>query len=108
MRTVIAMIAALALLGGCANPPAHQQVYGAGTARIGESSAVLGWNTSVSNLRWQDDYVLVDVDAAPSDPAKPHADPRDIRFGLYGALAHPAEAVGIGSCDDVQNVVLQS
>ncbi len=88
--------------------PARQQIYGAGTARIGESLAVLGWNTSVSNLRWQDDYVLVDVDAAPTDPAKPHADPRDIRFGLYGALAHPMEAVGIGSCDGVKNLVLQS
>ena len=107
MRIVIAMIAALALLGGCSNHPA-QQIYGAGTARIGESLAVLGWNTSVSNLRWQDDYVLVDVDAAPADPAKPHADPRDIRFGLYGALAHPMEAVGIGSCDGVKNLVIQS
>ena len=70
MRTVIAMIAALTLISACSNPAARQQVYGAGTARIGESSAVLGWNTSVSNLRWQDDYVLVDVDAAPSDPAR--------------------------------------
>ncbi|MDT5089400.1 MAG: hypothetical protein QOG47_2107, partial [Mycobacterium sp.] len=108
MRTVIAMIAALTLISACSNRVARQQVYGAGTARIGESVAVLGWNMSVSNLRWQDDYVLVDVDAAPSDPAKPHADARDIRFGLYGALAHPMEAVGIGSCDGVKNVVMQS
>jgi hypothetical protein len=102
------MIATLALLCGCSNSAAHQQVYGAGTARIGESLAVLGWNTSISNLRWQDDYVLVDVDAAPTDAAKPHADPHDIRFGLYGALAHPMEAVGIGSCDGVKNLVIQS
>jgi hypothetical protein len=102
------MIAALSLTCACSNPGARQQVYGAGTARIGESLAVLGWNTSVSNLRWQDDYVLVDVDAAPTDPAKPHADPRDIRFGLYGALAHPMESAGIGSCDGVKNVVIQS
>lgn len=108
MRTVFAMIAALALTCACSNPSARQQVYGAGTARIGESLAVLGWNTSVSNLRWQDDYVLVDVDAAPTDPAKPHADPRDFRFGLYGALAHPLEAVSVGSCDGVKNVVIQS
>jgi hypothetical protein len=74
---------------------------------LGESLAVLGWNTSMSNLRWQDDYVLVDVDAAPSDPGKPHADARDMRFGLYGALAHPMEAAGIGSCDNVKNVVIQ-
>lgn len=102
------MIAALTLLCGCSKSAAHQQVYGAGTARIGESLAVLGWNTSISNLRWQDDYVLVYVDAAPTDAAKPHADPRDIRFGLYGALAHPLEAAGIGSCDGVKNLVIQS
>ena len=78
------------------------------TARLGESLAVLGWNTSMSNLRWQDNYVLVDVDATPTDPAKPHADTRDVRFGLYGALAHPMEATGIGSCDNVKNVVIQS
>jgi hypothetical protein len=108
VRTVIAMIAALALTCACSNPAVRQQVYGAGIARIGESLAVLGWNTSVSNLRWQDDYVLVDVDAAPTEPAKPHADPGDIRFGLYGALAHPVEAVGIGSCDGVKNLVIQS
>jgi len=102
------MIAALASLCACSNPSAPQQVYGARTARIGESLAVLGWNTSISNLRWHDDYVLVDVDAAPADAAKPHADPRDVRFGLYGALAHPLEAAGIGSCDGVQNLVIQS
>ncbi|WP_292975457.1 hypothetical protein [Mycobacterium sp.] len=108
MRTVIATIAALALLCGCTSSAGKQQVYGAGAARIGESLAVLGWNTSVSNLRWQDDYVLVDIDAAPADPAKPHAEPRDIRLGLYGALAHPIEAAGIGSCDGVKNLVVQS
>src|ERR1700756_2660085 len=102
------MVVTLALACGCSNSAARQQVYGAPTARLGESLAVLGWNTSMSNLRWQDDYVLVDVDAAPTDPAKPHADPRDIRFGLYGALAHPMESVGIGSCDDVKTLVIQS
>jgi hypothetical protein len=108
VRTLIAIVATLALATGCSNPAVHQQVYGAATARIGESTAVLGWNTSISNLRWQDDYVLVDVDAAPSDPAKPHADAHDVRFGLYGALAHPMESAGIGSCDGVKNLVIQS
>ena len=28
--------------------------------------------------------------------------------GLYGALAHPMEAAGIGSCDNVKNLVIQS
>jgi hypothetical protein len=108
VRTVIAMIATLALVCSCSNSSARQQVYGAQTAKLGESLAALGWNTSISNLRWQDDYVLVDVDAAPADPGKPHADPRDVRFGLYGALAHPMEAAGIGSCDDVKNLVIRS
>jgi hypothetical protein len=102
------MVATLALCAACSSSVQHQQVYGAQSARLGESLAVLGWNTSVSNLRWQDDYVLVDVDAAPADPAKAHADPRDVRFGLYGALAHPMEATGIGSCDNVKNIVIQS
>ena len=102
------MIATLAIICSCSNPAVRQQVYGAGSARLGESLAVLGWNTSISNLRWQDDYVLVDLDAAPADAAKPHADPRDIRFGLYGAVAHPMEVTGIGSCDGVKNLVVQS
>ncbi len=53
----------------------------------------------VSNLRWDGDYVLVDVDASPTDPHAPHAKPEDIRFGLYGALGHPLESAGLGSCD---------
>src|ERR1700758_1768447 len=98
------MVATLALACGCSSSTARQQIYGVLTARLGESLAALGWNTSMSNLRWQDDFVLVDVDAAPTDPTKPHADRRDLRFGLYGALAHPIEAAGLGSCDNVKNV----
>lgn len=64
---------------------------------------MVGWNISVTNLRWDDDYVLVDVTAstvaAPGDSDAVHAKPGDIRFGLYGALAHPIEATALGSCD---------
>jgi hypothetical protein len=104
------MVAALAVACCAACSGSHHKdwVYGALTARLGESLAVLGWNTLMSNLRWQDNYVLVDVDAAPTDPAKAHADPRDVRFGLYGALAHPMEATGIGSCGNGKNVVIQA
>lgn len=56
---------------------------------------------SVSNLRWDDDYVLIDVSASVASPKSPHAKPEDIRFGLYGALAHPMESAGLGSCDNV-------
>ncbi|HTZ12798.1 MAG TPA: hypothetical protein VMC78_04110 [Mycobacterium sp.] len=108
MRALIAIVLVVACCAACSSSHNTERIYGALTARLGESLAVLGWNTSMSNLRWQDNYVLVDVDAAPTDPAKPHTDPRDIRFGLYGALAHPMEAPGIGSCDNVKNVVMQS
>lgn len=76
--------------------------YGAQGARLGESLALLGWNMSVSNLRWEGDFVLVDVDASPKDVHAPHAKPEDIRFGLYGALAHPLESDGLGSCDSAR------
>jgi hypothetical protein len=110
VRTLTAMVAALAVTccAACSGSHHKDPIYGALTARLGESLAVLGWNTSMSNLRWQDNYVLVDVDAAPTDPVKAHADPRDVRFGLYGALAHPMEATGIGSCENVKNVVIQA
>ncbi|TDH55904.1 hypothetical protein E2F47_09305 [Mycobacterium eburneum] len=90
----------LALVTACSDPE-HAGPYGAQTARLGESLAVLGWNLAVSNLRWEADQVRVDVDAAVADPDAPHAKAGDIRFGLYGALGHPLEATGIGSCADV-------
>ncbi len=101
MRTFIAMVACVAAcLVGCSGSSHSNRPYGAQGARIGESLGVLGWNMAVSNLRWDGDYVLIDVDASPTDPHAPHAKPEDIRFGLYGALAHPMESAGLGSCDD--------
>jgi hypothetical protein len=103
VRIFLAVASCVALcLAGCSgsNPPVSP--YGAQGARFGESLALLGWNMSVSNLRWDGDYVLVDVDASlasPKDPKASHAKPDDIRFGLYGALAHPMESTGLGSCD---------
>lgn len=102
------MLATLVVVSGCSGSARPERTYGAQAARLGESVAVLGWNVAVSNLRWNADYVLVDVDAAATDPAAPHAKPGDLRFGLYGALAHPMEATGIGSCDTAKNVVVQS
>jgi hypothetical protein len=74
---------------------------------MGESLAVIGWNISVSNLRFDGDYVLVDVDAAASAPGGPHARPDAIRFGLYGALAHPIESNALGGCSGVTSLDLQ-
>jgi hypothetical protein len=36
-----------------------------------------------------------------------HAEPGDIRFGLYGALAHPIEADGLNGCRDATSLALQ-
>src|SRR6202012_5921988 len=100
VRSFIAMAACVvACLTGCSGSNHPVNPYGAQGARLGESLALLGWNMSVSNLRWDGDYVLVDVDASPKQAGAPHAKPEDIRFGLYGALAHPMEASGLGSCD---------
>ena len=94
------LILLAACLVGCSGSNQPVRPYGAQGARLGESLALLGWNMAVSNLRWDGDYVLVDIDASPTDPKAPHAKPEDIRFGLYGAVAHPMEATGLGSCDD--------
>ena len=60
-----------ASLVGCSGSNHPVRPYGAQGARLGESLALLGWNMSVSNLRWDGDYVLVDIDASPTDPHAP-------------------------------------
>ncbi|HTX94055.1 MAG TPA: hypothetical protein VME67_03940 [Mycobacterium sp.] len=103
MRTLLAILACLlAVVTGCSghNPPVRP--YGTQGARLGESLTLLGWNIAVSNLRFDGDFMLIDVDASPKDPKAPHAQPGDIRFGLYGALAHPLESTGLGSCDNAK------
>lgn len=107
MRVRRALVSALVLccLTGCSGSDRSGPIFGAQSARIGESLAVLGWNVSMSNLRWAQDYVLVDVDAAPADPKAPRAKAEDVRFGLYGALSHPMEANALGSCDDAMTKV---
>lgn len=104
MRTLL-VIVLVACVVGCSGPDHSGRIYGAQAARFGESLAVLGWNMSVSNMRWEDDYVLIDVDASPTDPTAPHAKADDVRFGLYGALSHPMESTGLGSCGDALNRV---
>jgi hypothetical protein len=104
LRVLIALVAAAVLVAACSGSDAGSRPYGAEAAKVGESLAVLGWNIGLSNLRWQSQHVLVDVDAAPAQAGKPHAAPQDLRFGLYGALAHPLEANGIGSCSGVASL----
>ena len=102
----MASIVILGATAGCSAPQKTPFAYGATVAKLGESMAWLGWNISVSNLRFESSHVLVDVDAAPSAQGKPHAKPEDIRFGLYGALAHPIEADGLGSCSGIASLAI--
>ncbi|MGH3583925.1 MAG: hypothetical protein ACRDUB_20220 [Mycobacterium sp.] len=109
MRPLIALLLALitgAALVACSDDP-HPSPYGTQGAKIGESLAVLGWNVSVANLRFDGDYVLVDVDASPSQAAGQHAKADTLRFGLYGALAHPIESTAVGTCSKATNLNLQ-
>jgi hypothetical protein len=108
VRALTATLAAIVVVAAsaCSNDERNHP-YAAQTAAVGESLAILGWNMSVSNLRFDSDYVLFDVDASPSQQGAAHAKPEDIRFGLYGALAHPIEANGIGGCRDVTSLAVQ-
>lgn len=105
---IIAILAAIMLAAtSCSEAQGRADVFSAATATIGESLAALGWNMSVANLRFDDENVLVDVEASPAREGEPHAAAEDIRFGLYGALAHPIEANAIGSCGDVTSLDLR-
>ena len=110
MRALIALLSgrrssAVALAACSADP--QPSPYATQGAKIGESLAVLGWNVSAANLRFDGDYVLVDVDASPSQAGGQHAKVDSLRFGLYGALAHPIESTALGSCSGVTNLNLQ-
>ncbi len=108
MRALIATLATIVLAASaCSGDAQPANRYSAASAAMGESLATLGWNMSVSNLRFDGDYVLIDVDASPAQAGGAHAKPEDVRFGLYGALAHPIEANAIGSCRDVTDLKVQ-
>jgi hypothetical protein len=107
VRALVAGLLAAVLLAACSSATDDAGPYGAQAAKIGESLATLGWNMSVSNLRFDGDYVLVDVDAAPSTPGGPHSKAESIRFGLYGALAHPIESNALGGCSGVTSLKVQ-
>jgi hypothetical protein len=109
VRALVALLSAVTLLltSACSGDDDSAHPYAVQTAAIGESLSVLGWNVSLTNLRFDGDYVLFDIDASPTETNAPHAKPEDIRFGLYGALAHPLEANAIGGCRDVTNLAVQ-
>jgi hypothetical protein len=108
LRALSAVMAAIVVVASaCSGDDGRAHPYATQSAAIGESLSVLGWHISVTNLRFDAEYVLVDVDATASQKDGPHAKPEDIRFGLYGALAHPIEAIGLGACKDVTSLALQ-
>jgi hypothetical protein len=109
VRALAALLstALLLLTSACSGHGADTHPYGAQTAKVGEALTVLGWNMSLANLRFDGDYVLFDIDASPAQADGPHAKPEDIRFGLYGALAHPLEANAIGGCRDATSLAIQ-
>ncbi|GAA2542127.1 hypothetical protein [Mycolicibacterium diernhoferi] len=106
-RKVASVLAVAALLAGCAGSDDQRGPWGAQQATIGESLSILGWNVSVSNLRFEGDRVLIDVDAAVADEGAEHAAPESLRFGLYGALAHPIEADAVGGCASATDLSLR-
>ncbi|AEF34352.1 MAG: hypothetical protein WBH51_12485 [Mycolicibacter algericus] len=100
MRTLIAAVLALAVACAAAcSGSAASGPYGAQGARIGEALPLLGWELTLTNLRWEVDHVLIDVKAHVPDPGGPHAAAGEMRFGIYGTPARPVEATGLGSCD---------
>jgi hypothetical protein len=83
MRTFVALACLAACLVSCSG---SNEVLG-----------LLGWNMSVSNLRWDDDYLLIDVDAAPTDPKAPLSVPPDRLTGTVclGPLKDRSEVRGV-------------
>jgi len=106
VRSLLAALTAVVLVASACSSGDSVPRFAVPDVTVGESQAILGWNMSVSNIRFDGDNVLVDVDASPSGDG-PHADPKDLRFGLYGALAHPLEAPAIGSCRDITDLAVK-
>jgi hypothetical protein len=108
MRALIAIMAAIVMVASaCSGDDPRPAPYSTQSAVIGQSLSVLGWNITLSNLRFDADYVLVDVDGSVANKDAPHTKPEDIRVGLYGALAHPIEANALGGCKDVTSLAVQ-
>src|SRR5919201_5847681 len=104
---IVPLVAAMVAASACSSGDGRDHPYSTASAAMGTSQAILGWNMSVSNLRFDADYVLVDVDASPQQSGGFHAKPEDLRFGLYGALAHPIEAAALHGCQDVTSLSVQ-
>ncbi|MEE6166517.1 MULTISPECIES: hypothetical protein [unclassified Mycolicibacterium] len=104
MRALIAAVTAVLLVvaTACSSDGAPRRTYEALTSSFGASLTVLGWHFTLDNLRFDNEHVLVDVDASAAGDQR--AKPEDLRFGLYGALSHPLEANGLGGCTGVNSL----
>ncbi|BBZ26417.1 hypothetical protein MMAD_07120 [Mycolicibacterium madagascariense] len=103
MRALVGLLLALVLVACSDSPPPSP--YATTGAKIGDALSVLGWHVTAANLRFDGDYVLVDVDASAANGQHARADA--LRFGLYGALAHPIESTAVGSCSGVTSLDVQ-
>jgi hypothetical protein len=106
-RLLAATLAAVLMLAACSGSDDTAGPFGTQQAKLGESLSLLGWNVSVANLRFEGDQVLVDVDAAVAEEGGAHVPAETLRFGLYGALAHPIEGNAIGGCASAPDLSLQ-
>ncbi|WP_200962276.1 hypothetical protein [Mycobacterium sp. Root265] len=104
---MLAATLAVLTLAACSGSDDTAGPFGTQQAKVGESLSVLGWNVSVANLRFEGDQVLIDVDAAVAEEGGAHAPAETLRFGLYGALAHPIEGNAIGGCASAPDLSLQ-
>ena len=107
MRALIAAVTTVALLlvTACSSDDAPDRTFGALTTSLGAALDILGWHITLSDLRFDADHAMVTVDASAGTDG--HAKPEDLRFGLYGALAHPIEADGLGGCTGVASLAMQ-
>ncbi|KRD05670.1 hypothetical protein ASE48_15940 [Mycobacterium sp. Root265] len=106
-KRMLAATLAVLTLAACSGSDDTAGPFGTQQAKVGESLSVLGWNVSVANLRFEGDQVLIDVDAAVAEEGGAHAPAETLRFGLYGALAHPIEGNAIGGCASAPDLSLQ-
>lgn len=104
---MLAATLAVLTLAACSGSDDTAGPFGTQQAKVGESLSILGWNVSVANLRFEGDQVLIDVDAAVAEEGGAHAPAETLRFGLYGALAHPIEGNAIGGCASAPDLSLQ-
>ena len=102
LRALVAVLSAVVLVpSACSGDDGRAHPYGVQPRAIGESLAVLGWNMSVSNLRFDGDYVLIDVDARRRDPTARMPSPRTSGSASTARWRIRWRPTALGGCEDV-------